>query len=127
MNIDIPRLRSDMRELEQRMRATKEPLRRPWTEPMVEVQAEQLRLAAQLTALYTLRAWARARLHRTQPPRYLRDSHEALGMPLRWDAQRHNREVAERAAERYRLIPQTSSGEVIDMPRSITQGAVGEG
>ncbi|MEM9462698.1 MAG: hypothetical protein AAGF11_51595 [Myxococcota bacterium] len=106
MNIDIPRLEADIRALEQRIRTLKQPLRRTWTQPMADTQAQWLGLAAQITALYTLRAWLRDRLHRTQPPRDLRDSCRALGVPLEWDARRHNRKVAERVAPCYRLPDQ---------------------
>jgi hypothetical protein len=101
IDIDIPRLEADMRALERRIRIVKQPLRKPWTEPMAAAQAELLDLAAEATALYTLRAWARGRLHRTEPPRALRDSNDALGVPLKWDAKEHNRKLAERVAQRY--------------------------
>jgi hypothetical protein len=101
MNIDIPRLEADMRALERRIRIIKQPLRKPWTEPMSAAQAELIDLAAEATALYTLRAWARGRLHRTAPPRALRSSNEALGVGLEWDAKEHNRKLAERVAQRY--------------------------
>lgn len=101
MNIDIPKLKSDLRALEHRIRILKQALRRPWAEPMTAAQADLHALAAEATALYTLRAWAHGRLHRTQPPRELRDSSAALGVPLEWDAQAHNRRLAERVAPRY--------------------------
>lgn len=104
-NSEISLLRADLKALEDRIRTVKQALRRPWTGPMEQVQAEALELAAEATELCTLRAWARGRLHRTVPPRDLRDSCEALGIPLRWDPQEHNRKVAERVAKRYRTPP----------------------
>jgi hypothetical protein len=101
MNIDIAMLEADMRALERRIRIIKQPLRQPWTQPMAAAQAELLDSAAEATALYTLRAWVRGRLHRTQPPRELRDSSAALGVPLEWDAKEHNRKLAEQVAPRY--------------------------
>lgn len=101
MNIDIHTLEADMRALERRIRIIKQPLRKPWTEPMAAAQAELIELAAEATALYTLRAWARGRLHRTEPPRALRDAHAALQIPLEWDAKEHNRKLAERVSQRY--------------------------
>lgn len=118
MNIDITTLETDLRALERRIRIVKEPLRKPWTEPMAAAQAELLDLAAEATALYTLRAWARGRLHRTQPPRALRDAHAALHIPLAWDAKEHNRKVAERVAPRY-----TAAMIHADPPSDATQHA----
>lgn len=118
MNIDISTLEADMRALERRIRIVKQPLRKPWTEPMAAAQAELLDLAAEATALYTLRAWARGRLHRTQPPRELRSSAEALHIPLAWDAKEHNRKLAEQVAPRY-----TSSTSRAAPPSEATQCA----
>ncbi len=103
MKLDIDRLATDITDLEERIRAVKIPLRRTWTEPMDHLQGQLLALAAEVTALYTLRAWVRGRLHRTQPPRPLRDAYRDMGLTLSWDAKQHNRTEAERAAERYRL------------------------
>lgn len=105
MNIDLSTLEADMRALERRIRIVKQPLRKPWTEPMAAAQAELLDLAAEATALYTLRAWARGRLHRTQPPRELQRSAAALHIPLEWDAKEHNRTLAEQVALRYTPSP----------------------
>lgn len=116
MNIDISTLEADMRALERRIRIVKQPLRTPWTEPMAAAQAELLDLAAEATSLYTLRAWARGRLHRTQPPRELRDSHAALQIPLEWDAKEHNRKLAERVSQRY-----TSTASQAAPPSEATQ------
>jgi len=101
-DIDILTLEADIRALEHRIRTVKQPLRKPWTEPMGAAQAELLDLAAEATALYTLRAWARGRLHRTVPPRALRETSEAMSVPLEWDAKEHNRKLAEQVARRYR-------------------------
>lgn len=103
MNLNITALDTDLRALERRIREIKRPLRQAWTEPMDQAQAELIERAAEITALYTLRAWTRGRLHRTQAPRELRDSCRALGIPLDWDAREHNRTVAEQAAARYQL------------------------
>jgi len=101
IDIDILTLHADIQALEHRIRIIKAPLRKPWTEPMATAQAELLDLAAEVTALYTLRAWVRGRLHRTAAPRELRDSSKSLGVPLEWDAREHNRKLAERVAPRY--------------------------
>jgi hypothetical protein len=118
MNIDIVMLQADMRALERRIRIIKQPLRQPWTQPMAAAQAELLDAAAEATALYTLRAWVRGRLHRTQPPRELRDSTAALGLPLEWDAKEHNRKLAEQVAPRY-----TPSASQADPPSTATRCA----
>ena len=101
MNIDTSLLMADLHALEQRIAALKTLLRQPWTRAMADEQQQLLSLAAEATALYTLRAWSRGRLHRTCPPRELQDSARDLGRPLAWDAREHNRRVAERLAPRY--------------------------
>jgi hypothetical protein len=61
-----------------------------------------------VTGLYTLRAWARGRLHRKNPPTEVRDynrSMEETGrkMRIKWDAEEHNRKLAEKVAVNYEL------------------------
>lgn len=118
MNIDIPRLHDDVRALEHRIHVLKQALRRPWAEPMGAAQAELVDLAGEATALYTLRAWARGRLHRTAAPRELRASSATLGAPLEWDARAHNRELAEQIAPRYRASEASPSQTPVVLERS---------
>ncbi|MCH9686491.1 MAG: hypothetical protein K0V04_33975 [Deltaproteobacteria bacterium] len=101
MKLDIITLRSDLHALEQRIRALKLPLRRPWTHPMGSVQAQLRHEADQATALCTLLAWSRGRLHRTNPPAPWRDAARDCGSTQPWDAVEHNRCVAARVAPRY--------------------------
>jgi len=63
MNINIPQLKQDRRELEEHIRAVKKELRSTWTKPMANAQYELISLKRQATELCILRAWARGRHH----------------------------------------------------------------
>ena len=70
-----------------------------------------------VTALYTLRAYLRGRIHRRNPPPEIRDyNHAARAEPdllsplMRWNRLEHNRDVALRIAARYQRGGQDSSG-----------------
>jgi len=63
MSLNIPQLKQDRRELEDRIRAVKKELRSPWTKPMANLQYELIDLKRQATELCILRAWARGRHH----------------------------------------------------------------
>jgi hypothetical protein len=61
-----------------------------------------------VTALYTLRAYLRGRLHRNNPPPEVRDYNRAARQdpslqrgPMWWNRLEHNRELALRTAPRY--------------------------
>ena len=61
-----------------------------------------------VTALYTLRAWHRGKMHRQNPPASIRDFNRTMeeqGRPdrMEWDMEKHNRKIAEEAAKRYFL------------------------
>lgn len=69
-----------------------------------------------VTALYTLRAYLRGRLHRHNPPPEVRDYNRSLranpnpyGGPMRWNRLEHNRAVALQAAARYQVSPSSAS------------------
>jgi hypothetical protein len=83
MTINIPKLKQDRRELEDRIRAVKKELRSTWTKPMANLQYELISLKRQATELCILRAWTRGRHH----------------LP---DAE-YCKEVAERVAKRYEI------------------------
>ena len=63
MNINIPQLKQDRRELEVRIRLVKKALRSTWTKPMADTQYERISLKRQATELCILRAWIRGRHH----------------------------------------------------------------
>lgn len=69
-----------------------------------------------VTGLYTLRAWLRGKLHRQNPPEEIRDfnrtvQEQGLPYPLReWDATEHNRKLAEKIADGYRVEPTAETG-----------------
>ena len=63
MNINIPQLKQDRRELEARIRLVKKALRSTWTKPMADTQYELISLKRQATELCILRAYARGRWH----------------------------------------------------------------
>ena len=59
-----------------------------------------------VTALYTLRAWCRGKMHRQNPPAPIRDFNrtmEETGQTSRmtWDMEAHNQRIAEATAESY--------------------------
>ena len=62
--------------------------------------------ADHMTGLYTLRAHLRGRIHRKNPPAPIRDFHRSMlelgeKHELKWDMEKHNRELAEKFAEPY--------------------------
>lgn len=63
MELNIPQLKTDLRELEDRIRKVKKELRSTWTQPMHKFQYELINLKAQATDRYILRAWTRGRYH----------------------------------------------------------------
>lgn len=87
--INIQQLKSDRKRLEEQILEIKKELRAPWTKPMGLLQAEHLRLKAQVTELHILRAYHRGRLHLASRPDFCR-------------------EVAERVALRYQMEEQAA-------------------
>jgi len=67
--IDLARLRADLRALAQQSLAQKRRLGQRWTEPMARLQRDLLETRQRTTDLLTLLAWTRGRLHRTKRPR----------------------------------------------------------
>lgn len=63
MNIDMTKLRTDRRALEQRIIAIKAVLRTTWTAPMAAVQRELHACKLEATELCILRAHLRGKLH----------------------------------------------------------------
>ena len=61
--ININQLKSDRRELEERIREVKKQLRSCWTKPMSGEQYELIRLKLEATEFCILRAWLRGRHH----------------------------------------------------------------
>lgn len=75
-----------------------------------------------VTALYTLRAWCRGKMHRKNPPATIRDFNRTMeeqGHPHRmtWDMEEHNRKIAEKTAERYFLEKSEPAPEVQIEPK----------
>jgi len=63
MNIDIYRLRSDLKGIEDKIRPVKEALRSTWTKPMDEEQYKLILLRKEATELLCLLAWSRGKSH----------------------------------------------------------------
>lgn len=64
--------------------------------------------ADHMTALYTLRAFLRGKVHRRNAPAPLRDFHrsmieQGIDHKLEWDMEEHNQRVAERISAKYRI------------------------
>jgi len=109
-HIDPYLVQQDIRNIEAEIAKVKAPLRTTWTKPMGREQFDLLRLRAEATDLYILRAWMRGKLHRTNPPEATRALLLSEGRDLsEWDAREHAQEVAERMASRY--APQPSDSE----------------
>lgn len=62
-NIDIHQLRTDLREIEDRIKPIKEALRSTWTRPMANEQYQLIGLRNEATDLYILLAWTRGKYH----------------------------------------------------------------
>lgn len=60
---DIHQLRTDLREIEDRIRPLKETLRSTWTRPMANEQWQLICLRNDATDLYILLAWSRGKYH----------------------------------------------------------------
>lgn len=105
MNIQLHKLRADIRAIEEQIREVKTALRSTWEHPMSNEQYTLLDLKARITKLYTLRAWNRGKLHRLNQPESLRQSKEhsiSQGFDvIEWDATKHNKEIAEDIAPQY--------------------------
>ena len=59
-----------------------------------------------VTALYTLRAWCRGKMHRKNPPAPIRDFNRTAEQNgwtdrMTWNMEDHNRKIAEQTAKRY--------------------------
>lgn len=63
MELNIPQLKQDRRELEEQIREVKKQLRSTWTKPMANEQYQLIGLKRKATELCILRAWARGRHH----------------------------------------------------------------
>ena len=61
--LDLPRVRRDLAALAAECSDLKRSLRRPWREPMGEVQRALARARLRATELHVLLAWTRGRLH----------------------------------------------------------------
>lgn len=62
-NIDIARLRNDLKEIEDKIRPVKEALRSTWTKPMADEQYKLILLRREATELLCLLAWSRGKSH----------------------------------------------------------------
>lgn len=68
-NIDLPRLRADLRTLAEQSKQLKHKLRRRWTAPMGAQQYELVLVRRRTTRLLILRAALRGKLHLQSQPR----------------------------------------------------------
>lgn len=91
-NVDLDRLRAELAAHAVRSKALKAELRRPWTEPMADVQRALHRCRRRTTELCILRAWMRGRCHLERPLR------EGAYPDMTWDRARYHVLVAERVA-----------------------------
>jgi len=103
-SIDVSRLVADIHHAEAAQRSG------AWTE---HAKAHRIRrtYAEHVTALYTLRAYLRGRVHRRNPPAQIRDYNRAVWKdahpylkPLRWNALEHNRALALETAAAYQPL-----------------------
>lgn len=62
-NINLIKLRADLRAIEEQIRPVKEALRSTWTKPMADEQYDLIRLRREATRLLCLLAWARGKSH----------------------------------------------------------------
>ena len=106
-NIDIPKLVSDIKKCEaakynwhnwcEKNGIGRRFSETHWSSPQYEKH---------VTALYTLRAWCRGKMHRKNPPAPIRDFNRTMeeqGLPdrLSWDMEKHNQSIAETTALDY--------------------------
>lgn len=103
-SISLAHLQLDLRSLVAELLPLKAALRRPWTEPMTEVQRRVHALAHEITARLILLAWTRGRRHLSGAPRWLRDA------GLADDLEGYQQRVAERVAATYRVEALPSAG-----------------
>jgi hypothetical protein len=96
-SIPMLSLRDDLSKLVAELLPLKAALRRPWTQPMADVQRRVHALAAEITARLISLAWSRGRRHLSSPPLWLRDA------GLAHDLEGYQCRVAERIAGQYRL------------------------
>ena len=108
--INIPKIVSDIKEAEAarsnwrsycEQNGIGKRLRTWWSFPSYEDH---------VTSLYTLRAWCRGRMHRKNPPAPIRDFNRTMeeqgsSERIGWDMEKHNRNIAEKTAKDYLLIP----------------------
>jgi len=101
MQINIKKLVDDIHAAEKLHRTSWD----AWTKFCKDRKYSPWRYADVVTGFYTLRAWTRGRLHRKNPPPHVRDYNrsmrEAGRMCIEWDAEDHNRKLAERVSEYY--------------------------
>jgi len=103
MQIDIKKLVDDIHAAEKLHRTSWD----EWTKFCKARNYSPWRYADVVTGLYTLRAWGRGRLHRKNPPAHVRDYNRSMRETGReklcteWDAEEHNRKLAERVGQQY--------------------------
>lgn len=106
--IDIKKLVSDIKECEAARRKGQ------WSEYTKEREMGQqfgqwwhpAYYEEHVTALYTLRAWCRGKMHRQNPPAPIRDFNRTMEETrqtsrMTWDMEAHNRRIAEETALKY--------------------------
>ncbi len=62
-NINTTQIRTDLREIEDRIRPVKAALRSTWTKPMADEQYTLISLRTEATQLLCLLAWTRGKSH----------------------------------------------------------------
>jgi hypothetical protein len=96
--IDIQRLKHDLRLTASESLALKRLLRTTWTKPMADEQRALAELRRRITRLCILRAFMRGRHHHRKPPR------DGFAPGAEWNPAEYHARMAERAAREY-LIP----------------------
>ncbi len=113
-NIDLPRLRADLRALAEQSKQLKHKLRRRWTAPMGAQQYELVLVRRRTTRLLILRAALRGKLHLQSQPRefsvpgtlryyeFVKALENGTMYRIRdWDLVESQRRIAEQVAAEY--------------------------
>lgn len=96
--IDIPALRLLLNDVAAEIKTVKTVLRAPWQRDMAAEQKTLATLKRKATHLCILRALCRGKYHLQRPPRHLGGAWDAD-----CDQHKYHHDIAERAADRYRL------------------------
>lgn len=108
MKIDITRLVTDIKVVEQNIRDHNKHYNWPNTG-----------LQCVATELYTLRAFLRNKNHRLNPPDYIRDCNASMRQTGRkepyksWSADKHNKRIAEKNMSKYSILEHEVQSEAI--------------